>query len=66
MSIKATIRIDDDRWAKHPFGVEFDDDECNKKYKRNGLNGWDECYHIIDIAKRAGYDIDENVNTIYY
>ena len=30
--IKATIRIDDDRWAKHPYGVEFDDDECNSKF----------------------------------
>ena len=38
MSIKATIMIDDDRWAKHPYGVEFDDEECNSKFYTNGVD----------------------------
>ena len=32
MGIKATIMIDDDRWAKHPYGVKFDDEECNREF----------------------------------
>lgn len=28
MAIHATIVIDDDRWAMHTYGVEFDDIEC--------------------------------------
>lgn len=32
MAIKATIMIDDDRWAKHPYGVKFDDEECNREF----------------------------------
>lgn len=66
MSIKATITIDDDRWAKHPFGVKFDDEECNEKFRRNGLDSWESCYRIIEKAKADGYDIDPNVDKSYY
>lgn len=65
MAIKATIIIDDDRWAKHPYGVKFDDENCNKEYYRNGLNGRDECYAVIERAKKAGYDIDSEVEEIF-
>lgn len=66
MSIKATITIDDDRWAKHPYGVEFDDPECNATYGTNGLNRRAECYIIIERARVAGYDIDTDVDERFY
>lgn len=66
MAIKAIIAIDDDRWAKHPYGVKFDDPECNEQYHKNGLNGRDECYRIIEQARAAGYDIDSDVDEYYY
>ena len=54
MGIKATIMIDDDRWAKHPYGVKFDDEECNREFYTNGVDGRDQCYRIIERAKAAG------------
>lgn len=66
MVVKATITIDDDRWAKHPYGVEFSDKECDAKYGRNGLNNRDECYRSIESAKRGGYDVDSHVDERFY
>ncbi len=66
MAIKATIAIDDDRWAKHPFGVKFDNEECNQQYGKNGLDGWHECNAIIERAREAGFDIDSEVDEYYY
>ena len=57
MGIKATIMIDDDRWAKHPYGVKFDDEECNREFYTNGVDGRDQCYRVIERAKAAGYDL---------
>lgn len=61
MSIKARLGIDDDRWAKHSYGVEFDDEECNARFKYNSLNSRDACYRQIEKAKAAGYEIDPDV-----
>ncbi len=66
MAIKATIIIDDDRWAKHPYGVEFDDEECNRKFYTNGVNSRQDCYRVIERARAAGYDIDSNVEERFY
>ena len=66
MSIQATIIIDDDRWAKHPYGVKFDDEECNSKFYTNGVDSRKESYIVIERAKAAGYDIDDNINEIFY
>mgnify|MGYP000995270214 CR=1 FL=1 len=66
MAIHATIIIDDDRWAKHPYGVEFDDEECNKRFYTNGLNSRDDCYKVINKAKASGYDIDDDINERFY
>lgn len=66
MAIKATITIDDDRWAKHPYGVEFDDPECDDRYGRNGLNRRVDCNEIIEHARNAGYDIDPDVDERFY
>jgi hypothetical protein len=66
MQIHATITIDDDRWAKRPYGVEFDDEQCNREFHLNRVDGRDDCYKAIDRAKAAGYDIDSNVNERFY
>ena len=66
MEIKATIAIDDDRWAKHPYGVKFDDPECDSKYGKNGLDGRDDCYRIIEGARNAGYNIESDVDEYFY
>lgn len=44
MGIKATIIIDDDRWAKHPYGVKFDDEKCNQEFYTNGVDSREQCY----------------------
>lgn len=66
MSIKALIRIDDDRWAKHPYSIEFDDDDCNSQFRKDSLNNRQACYRIIEQAKAAGFDIDPNVEEEFY
>ena len=66
MAIHATIIIDDDRWAKHPYGVKFDDEECNSEFYTNGVNSREECYRVIDRAKAADYDIYDNVDERFY
>ena len=66
MAIKATITIDDDRWAKHPYGVEFDDPKCNSRFHTNGLDSREACYRVIDRARDAGFDIDDSVDERFY
>lgn len=66
MAVKATLAIDDDRWAKHPYGVNFDDSDCDSQFGRNGLDGRDECYRQIERAKNAGYEIDSDVDEYFY
>lgn len=66
MSIKVTISIDDDRWAKHPYSIKFDDDECNQKFSRSSLNSRQDCYRIIRKAEEEGYDIDPDVEEYFY
>ena len=66
MAIKATITIDDDRWAKHPYGVELDNPECDDRYGRAGLNRRADCNEIIEHARNAGYDIDFHVDERFY
>jgi len=66
MVIHATIIIDDDRCAKHPYGVEFDDAKCNSEFYTNGVNSRKECYQVIERAKAAGYIIDSNVDERFY
>lgn len=59
MAIRATIAIDDDRWAKRPYGVEFDDAECDRLFGRNGFTSRKPCHDLIEQAKAAGYDIGD-------
>ena len=66
MSLKATIIIDDDRWAKHPYGVEFDDEQCNQKFYTNGVDSREQCYRVIERAKSEGFDIDPCVDEKFY
>ena len=66
MGIKATIIIDDDRWAKHPYGVKFDDEKCNQEFYTNGVDSREQCYRVIDRARAAGYDIDSDIEEYFY
>lgn len=64
--IKATIRIDDDRFAKHPYDVMFDDEECNKKCSIYNLDSRKQCMEAIERAKSLGYDIDNFIEEVHY
>lgn len=66
MKIKATIRIDDDRFAKHPYDVMFDDEECNKKCSIYNLDSRKQCMEAIERAKNLGYDIDNLIEEVHY
>lgn len=66
MAIQATIFIDDDRWAKHPYGIKFDDEECNKKYYRNGLDDREACYKVVLEARKEGFEIIDHINEYFY
>ena len=66
MAIKATIMIDDDRWAKRPYGVKFDDPECNARFYTNCVASEDYCYRVIERAREAGFDIDPDVERDFY
>ena len=66
MAIKATIIIDDDRWAKHPYGVKFDDEEGNSRFYTNGVDSGNACYKVIDRARAAGLDIDSYIEEEFY
>ena len=48
MQYKAEIRIDDDRWAKHPYGIWIKDENGNVVEWDNGLDSRSECYRIAD------------------
>ena len=63
--VHATITIDDDRWAKWPYGVKFDDEECNKKYGYNGFKKEQRCWDQIQKAKEDGYNVVD-VSTKFY
>lgn len=66
MVIRATIAIDDDRWAKRPYGVEFDDPECDKAFGRNNFTSREPCYALIASAREAGYEIAEEIDERFY
>ena len=66
MAIHATIIIDDDRWAKHPYGVKFDDNECNSMFYTNGVDSREACYRVIKRAREAGFDIDDSIDESFY
>lgn len=66
MGIHAILVIDDDRWAKHPYGVEFDDNECNNQFRKIGLNSREACYKVIERAKAAGFEVDDSIEEKFY
>ena len=59
METKATIMIDDDRWAKRPYGIKFSNSDCEEKFGYNGFKTESECYQRIENAKAAGYIVTE-------
>ncbi len=66
MAIKVLIRIDDDRWAKHPYTIKFDDEECNSQFYEDSLDSRQDCYRVIERARAAGFDIDPDIEEEFY
>ena len=44
----AIIEVDDDKWAKHPYGIRIFDENDNQVYYMNFMNSPEECYKISD------------------
>ncbi|SDS84218.1 hypothetical protein [Microterricola viridarii] len=65
MAVQATIEIDDDRWAKRPYGVKFDDPDCDSRFGRNGFTSRGPCHDLIEQAKAAGFDVAEVLERFY-
>ncbi|WP_282845811.1 hypothetical protein [Microbacterium oxydans] len=59
MSIRATITVDDDRWAKRAFGVDFDDPECDRQFGAMSLTSRASAEKRIESARAAGFEISE-------
>ncbi len=59
MGYTAVIDIDDDRWAKHPYGITVTDDEGNEVAKQNFLDSREDCYKISDKYGIDHSDIEE-------
>ena len=59
MQYKAVIRIDDDRWAKHPYGIHIKDENDNEVFARNWLDSREECYQIAEQYGIDSSDIEE-------
>lgn len=59
MAVRATITIDDDRWAKRAFGVEFDDPDCDRQFGATSLTSRVAAERRINSARAAGFDITE-------
>ena len=48
MKYTALIEIDDDRWAKHPFGITIYDEKGNVVKRCSNLDSRDECFEYSD------------------
>jgi hypothetical protein len=59
MSVRATITVDDDRWAKRAFGVDFDDRDCDRQFGATSLTSRVAAEHKIESARAAGFDTGE-------
>jgi hypothetical protein len=59
MSIRATITVDDDRWAKRAFGVEFDNPDCDRQFGATSLTSRVATERRIESARAAGFNITE-------
>lgn len=62
MKYTAVIEIDDDRWAKHPYGIRIKDEDGNQVAYQNFLDSRKACYRIA-----AEYDIQESeIEEVFY
>ena len=55
----AIIRIDDDRWCKHPYAIRIYDENGNEVMYQNFLDNREECYRVSDKYGIARSDIEE-------
>lgn len=58
MRVKATIKIDDDRWCKTPYSLEFDDPECDAKFGVDWSKTSKPISEAIQNARNAGYEVE--------
>jgi uncharacterized protein YrzB (UPF0473 family) len=56
----AAIEIDDDRWAKHPYGIRIYDEDGNEVLYRSSLDSRESCYRIADRYRIQHSDIEES------
>lgn len=59
MNYRAIIRIDEDRWCKHPYGIVIYDDNDNEVESSNWLDSRDDCYRLSDKYGINPSDIEE-------
>ena len=59
MNYTATIGIDDDRWAKHPYSIRIYDEDGNEVLYRSSLDSRESCYRIADRYGIQHSDIKE-------
>ena len=65
MRLHATIDIDDDRWAKHPYGITLNAEDGTTVYRKSSMNSRAECYRVIERAKSDGYTVDGEIDEYY-
>ena len=59
MEYSAVIRIDDDRWCKHPYSIKIYDEDGDEVTGANFLNSREACYRISDKYGINHSDIEE-------
>ncbi len=62
MNHTAVIQIDDDRWARHPYGIRISDEDGNEVEYKSSLNSREDCYRI---ARKYGIQEDDIRETFY-
>lgn len=59
MAYRAVIRIDEDRWAKHPYTIWIGDEDGNEVEKKDSLDSREACYRIAEKYDISESDIEE-------
>lgn len=63
---KVKIAIDDDRWAKHPYGFNIYDEDGNVVVRSHGYNSRNECYKLINEFIAEGNEVDPDYEEYFY
>ena len=60
--VHVKYRIDDDQWAKHPYGFEIFNEDGELVFSGNSFNSREECDRAIE---RKGYEIVSTEDFFY-